>query len=715
MGKGLTNRWVLVFGVGLGALLMGAVVSGIRLPNPQTGQIEAIELENSPTIEALSLPRSERRAKLEALAETGTGIDRSRARYWLAVESIEAGNAGIALTYLENLEADYPLMAGYVRLQRGRAQQLAGNATEAANLWQSIASEFPDDAVAAEALYELGQSDSQYWNRALAEFPKHPRSGEIALKRLERDPNNFELLKRLSTHLYFQNITELLDRLVENHSSQLTPEDWETIAFGYWEKTIYGKAGKAYVKAPQTPLNLYRAARGLQLGGYKAEARQAYRQLIATFPEAKETGEGLLRLSRIVRAEDAIPLLDTVIAQFSDKAAEALLDRSKVLQQLNSPTSAQQARQSVLSQYSDSDAAAQIRWENALEQVKAGSSQRAWDWARQIVTENPESEYAPEAAFWVGKWAQKLNRPDDARTAFEYVLRRYPESYYAWRSASMLGWNVGDFTTVRWLMPEIADLSQRAVLPDGSEVTKELYALGFDRTAWMRWQVEFVDPVEPTVDAQYTDGILRQSVGDYIDSLFMLESLGWRDDAEELARYRELKSNPAYWYALYPFPFEASIEAWSKQRQLDPLLTVALIRQESRFMPGIRSSADAVGLMQVLPETGDWIAAKRDEPSPKNLTDPDDNIRLGTLYLDYTHEEYNNNTMLALASYNAGPGNVDDWLSRFSLSDPDIFVSQIPFPETKGYVSSVMGNYWNYLRLYNPEIQQQLERLGSIE
>ncbi|MDC0833462.1 transglycosylase SLT domain-containing protein [Geitlerinema sp. CS-897] len=711
MLKRRTTRWVLVAGLGVCALLTGAVVSNIRIPASKSNGEVAIALEDSTVLQALLLPPTERQAKLVAIAEGTPGLERSRARYVLAVEAIAADDARTALAYLENLESEYPRLAGYVLLQRAQAQRLAGNADAATDTLKSLVSNFPDDPAAAEALFELGQSEASYLDRLLAEFPRHPRSGEIALDRLEANPTDFELLKLLSTHLYLRNVTELLDRLVDAHSSRLTPEDWERVAFGYWEKITYGSAGKAYAKAPKTARNLYRTARGLELGGYKTEARQAYRQLASQFPEATETAEGLLKLSRLVEAKDAIPLLDRVIAGFGDRAAEALFERSKALAQLNSSTSAQQARQSVLTQYSRSDTAAEIRWENARDRAKSGNYAKAWDWARQIVTENPDSDLAPEAAFWVGKWAQTLNKPNDARAAFEYLLKTYPESYYAWRSASLLGWNVGNFTTVRSISPAIANLQKHPALTAGSLATRELHALGFDRAAWKRWQVEFPDPMDPTVDEQYTDGILRQSVGDYLDSIFMLTSLGWRDDPEELARYKELKADFAYWYALYPFPYQESILKWSKERDLDPLLTVALIRQESRFMPEIRSIADAVGLMQVIYETGEWIAEKNEEPAPVDLENPDDNIRLGTLYLDYTHDEYNNNTLFALASYNAGPGNVDDWISRFGFSDPDIFVSQIPFPETKGYISSVMGNYWNYLRLYNPEIKEKLNRL----
>lgn len=701
----------LLFGLGLSALLAGAMVAS-RRPPAETTDKTPLAPENSRAIAALALPEDERNAQLVELAESGSAGDRARARYILAVQALEAGDVQTAMPLLENLEAELPQLVGYVWLHRAKGQELAGNTAQAQDLRQQILNDFPNDPVAAEALYELGKTDAQFWDRALAEFPRHPRSGEIALQRLETDPNDPDLLKLLSTHLYLPNITELLDRLVAQHGENLTPEEWETVAFGYWEKITYGKAGKAYANAPNSPRNFYRTARGLQLGGEKVNARQAYRILAEAYPEAKETAEGLLHLSRIVsEPEAALPLLDNVIANFPQHAPEALLERSQVLGELGSSQSARQARQSILTQYGDSDIAAQIRWENAQNAFRSGSSQQAWEWAEQILRENPESEYAPEAGFWIGKWAQRLDRPQDAERAFLEVLRNYPESYYAWRSASLLGWDVGTFTTVRSLTPQVADLEQRPVLPAGSEATRELYALGFDKAAWMRWQVEFPDPMNPTVPEQYTDGILRQAVGDYIDSLFMLTSLGWRDDPEELAQYRKFKADPAFWYTLYPFPYRDAILDWSKQRQLDPLLTVGLIRQESRFMPKIRSIADAVGLMQVIYETGEWIAEKNDEPPPQNLENPEDNIRLGTLYLDYTHDEYNNNTLFALASYNAGPGNVDDWIARFGFNDPDVFVQQIPFPETKGYISSVMGNYWNYLRLYNPEIQRQMATL----
>ena len=118
--------------------------------------------------------------------------------------------------------------------------------------------------------------------------------------------------------------------------------------------------------------------------------------------------------------------------------------------------------------------------------------------------------------------------------------------------------------------------------------------------------------------------------------------------------------------------------------------------------------------MQVMPDTAKWIAPQIKLDSKKfNLENPNDNIMLGTWYLDHTHQQYGNSSLLAIASYNAGPGNVSKWLQTLPKEDPDDFVESIPFDETKNYVRQVFGNYWNYLRLYNPEISQMVSKYSA--
>jgi soluble lytic murein transglycosylase len=657
-------------------------------------------------------------ATLQDRARTGQGLDRNRARYQLAALLLQNGQTEAALPLLHGLEQDYPTLAPYILVKRAQAYTRLGDLGNARATWQDLSNRYPDDPAVVEAWFELGQQQPRYWDAAIATFPAHPRTVEWVQRRLTQNPKQPQLLLLLARHgLYLDNSISILDQLVSRYSQQLQPQDWAAIAFGYWEQQQYRKAGKAYAKAPKTSKNLYRVGRGLQLGEQKGEAKQAYRQLIQTFPTAGETGLALMRLAALVEPAQRIPYFDQVIQKFPQRAAAALLAKAQVLEKTQ-PQVAAQIQSTLLKNYSTSDAAAELRWTLARQHAKAENQQAAQNLAQQITTHNPDSEWAAEATFWVGKWAVALGRGQEAQDAYKRVLERYPDSYYAWRSATALGWNVGDFKTVRSLNPCAGGVCFDQVAPQplqlmaGSDTLKELYALGQDREAWERWQVEFKNVMEPTVAEQFTDGILRQGVGDYLNGIFMVSFLSQRETPTERSQVQALKQTADYWHALYPLPYVETIATWSKARNLNPWLVTGLMRQESRFEVDIRSSAGAVGLMQVMPETGDWIA-NQIKLKTFNLENPVDNIKLGTWYLDYTHDEYQNNSMLAIASYNAGPGNVSSWVKRLSLNDPDQFVEAIPFDETRGYVKAVFGNYWNYHRLYDPSVSKQLAQYSS--
>ncbi len=720
MLKRRREKVFLMIGAGLGALLLGGGISLSRLHSfsgstqANAGkQMHTDKLIPITEINAIkALPVEQRQAKLETLTQVKDTPDRNRARYVLATELLQQGQAKKALAQLEGLADNYPLLAGHVRLRQAEAYAAMGDRNKATATWKGIVTQHANQPVAAAAMAALTQTDATYGDRAIAQFPAYPETIEIIQQRLKQNPNQPKLLLILARHgLHIKNYTAVLDKLVTQYEKQLTPQDWEAIAFGYWEKQQYGKAGAAYARAPYTARNAYRVARGLQLGE-RGGVIQAYQRVVNDFPTAQETSLALLRLSRLVAPAQAMGYLDQLISRFPVKAGDALLEKVKIYEEANNTTAASQIRQVLLSRFSKSDAAAEVRWKLAQERAKASDWQTARQWAEQIQANNPDSEFAPEGGFWIGKWASRQGKHGEAKKAYEQVISRYPQSYYAWRSASMLGWEVGDFNTVRQLNPSVQRPGDRPPLLAGSATLKELYQLGQDRDAWKLWQMEFRNVMQPTVAEQFTDGVLRSGVGDYLDGLFMVSYLSEREDPREQAEYRALKKERPYWQALYPFPFLEPIENWSQQRQINPLLVTALIRQESRFMPGIESVAGAKGLMQVMPDTGAWIAQKI-KLKQYELSDPEDNIKLGTWYLDYTHREYDDNSMLAVASYNAGPGAVGGWVAKRGVGDPDVFVESIPYDETRGYVKSVFENYWNYLRLYNPEISQKVARVSE--
>ncbi|MGF1542615.1 MAG: transglycosylase SLT domain-containing protein [Pleurocapsa sp.] len=631
-------------------------------------------------------------------------LDSSRSNFLLASNLIEQNRGQEALEALEGLEAKYPPLAPYVLLKQGRAYQLAGKTQDADKSWQVLFNQYPNSPARVEALYQLGKSNPAYWQEAIAKFPAHPRTQEIIRQLLQKNPHQPQLMAILVKYSPDDpGVDAMRDSLVAEYASQLTPQDWQAIAESYWLKWDYGKAGQAYAKAPPTPRNLYRAGRGYHLGNSKTTAKQFYTQLIQKYPSAEETGLALSRLATIVSDKEALSYLERAIALFPQIAPEALLAKAKILDNLHSPTSANQARQTLLTEYANSETAAEYRWQIASQKAEGGDLVTAWQWAQPITENNPDSPLAPKAGFWIGKWAQKLDRSEDAQSAFKSVLSGFPRSYYAWRSAVALGWDVGDFTTVRHKLPQVVKNKEKIVLPAGSPTFQELYHLGLKEEAWGQFQLEIADKSELTVAEEFTKGLMQLYRGKNLRGINQIWYLKDRNHPEDKQQWHALQQTPQYWQGLYPFPFEDTILKWSQQRQLNPLLVTALIRQESRFEPEIRSWAGALGLMQVMPETGK-SAAENIKLTDYSLTNPEDNVNIGTYYLDYTHQKYNNNSMLAVASYNAGPNAVAKWVSRYGLEDADEFVEKIPYKETKGYVESVFENYWNYMLIYNPEI-----------
>lgn len=721
MLKPLKNKSSLLVGSGLlGLALIGTIPLAPKaidwMEQRQQAQIEKALQEdgNKPSVvlTLAEIPSEQRRQKLEEIAASDTlSLERSRARYLLAVDLLKKYEGGPALRQLEGLEKEYPVLAPLILLKRGRGYELTNEKAKAQETWQELVKTYPDSLIAAEALVKLGQSDSSHWDEAIAKFPQHPGTQEIIRERLKKNPQQPELLLLLAKYDKNNPATNpMRDRLVKDYASQLTPEDWQAIADGYWAVEDYYKAALAYQKAPSTAQNLYRIGRGQQLqpnGNNKATVQAAYQKLLVAFPQAPEAALALQRLAQLSQPETAISYLDQLINKFPEQAGYALVKKAELLDKLNRQGEATKIRQTLLSKYAKSDATAEYRWLIAQKAAERGDALKAWTWAQPIVVNNPESPLAPKAGFWVGKWAQQLGRLEEAETAFEYVVTRHPQSYYAWRSAVQLGWNVGNFNTIRQTLPQVAKPTTRSLPPAGSAMFQELYRLGQDREAITLFQAEMSDRAELDVNESFTDALLKLVQGKNLVGINQVWDLKKKEELESQEQWQKLRETPEYWHALFPFPFYQTIMDWSQKRQLNPLLVTSLIRQESRFEPEIASPVGAKGLMQVMPATGEWVANKI-QLKNYSLSNPNDNVNLGTWYLNHTHDTYSNNSLLAVASYNAGPGNVSKWVKRYQTSDPDVFVEKIPFKETKGYVESVFGNYWNYLRIYNPDIAQLL-------
>ena len=153
--------------------------------------------------------------------------------------------------------------------------------------------------------------------------------------------------------------------------------------------------------------------------------------------------------------------------------------------------------------------------------------------------------------------------------------------------------------------------------------------------------------------------------------------------------------------SIHPMGYSEIVEREAKNYHVDPLLVYAVIKAESNFEEDAVSGAGAMGLMQIMPETYEWLAQKMGETevSKEDLLNPEINIKYGCLFLSILTEKYPQ-LKSAIAAYNAGAGNVDNWLDDLTVTPDGENLENIPFPETKRYTEKVLSNYQLYQRLY---------------
>ena len=149
-------------------------------------------------------------------------------------------------------------------------------------------------------------------------------------------------------------------------------------------------------------------------------------------------------------------------------------------------------------------------------------------------------------------------------------------------------------------------------------------------------------------------------------------------------------------YHFYPLEFKEEIKRYSEEYALDAYFVSAVICTESGFNETAVSNRGAVGLMQIMPDTGTWAAEKIgiSDFTTDMLTQPDVNIRIGCWYLRYLDDMFEGDQNKVMAAYNAGPNNVKEWAGGRELTD-------IPFAETENYLVKVTRNLQIYKGLYD--------------
>ncbi|QPJ65947.1 MAG: transglycosylase SLT domain-containing protein [Candidatus Nitrohelix vancouverensis] len=303
----------------------------------------------------------------------------------------------------------------------------------------------------------------------------------------------------------------------------------------------------------------------------------------------------------------------------------------------------------------------------------------------------PENKkYHASTLFWLSDVQKRLNKDALAKQTLADLEQKFPFDFYSLLNRERLDRLLPKEKTPPELLqriPGLGDIDRKRL--NRAEKLASIHLIDWARKELDSFSYQADSPEFMIYLAQ-----LSARVDSYQNSM----RIAWRT----------FESNPNDAHSMlalqfmFPKGFFEPIRKQAERHKLNPYFIASLIRQESAFTPAIKSSANAIGLMQLLPSTARRVAKNMGLPIPdeKDLSDPGVNIPIGSHYLNQLLEGLDNNAVFALAAYNAGPGKVRSW--RRLRKDYDIleFMESIPYYETRDYVKKVLRNFILYRALY---------------
>jgi len=330
---------------------------------------------------------------------------------------------------------------------------------------------------------------------------------------------------------------------------------------------------------------------------------------------------------------------------------------------------AYQRNKTALKQYAKADAESRSLRESEW-QVRNALWHQDWQAVINAIDGLPTgSQTTTQWRYWKARAYEALGQPSYAKQLYTEVASE--KGYFSYLSADRIN-RAYNFPSVNTLADEstIQRLSKRLDFRRARE-WHAVSKLGFSRSEW-RSAVRKI-PKEEKAQAAI------------LAARWKLPTNSIRS-AVNSAAINDIK-------LMYPIEFKNHVDQYAKAKGLEPAWVMGLIRQESLFMQDVRSSANAYGLMQLLPSTAKQTA-KRNKikyAGYSHLISPKHNIRLGTAYLAQVSNRLQSNPALASAAYNGGPHRVKKWLPETKLP-ADIWIENIVFNETRNYVQKVMEN-----------------------
>lgn len=343
--------------------------------------------------------------------------------------------------------------------------------------------------------------------------------------------------------------------------------------------------------------------------------------------------------------------------------------------------------------YGYADAAqARLSEEQLAWQLRAALRQGNWKEVRTAAEKmSPLQRNDPAWVYWEGRAEQALGNAAAARILYARIAGEH--HFYARLAAEELG--LAFTIPPKGYTPTAQEVAAVARMP-GFQRAVALYQLGqrYDSTREWIWSIRDMDDKQLLAAAE----LARQN--EMFD-----RAINTASKTQELHDFS----------VRFMAPHREALGENARAQQLEEAWVLGLVRQESRFIPEIKSSAGAAGLMQLMPATAKWVARRMgmQDYSWARVTDTGVNAALGTYYLRHVLDDLDGNPVLAAAAYNAGPGRARRWRDTRPLEGA-IYAETIPFDETRDYVKKVMNNTMYYSAMLGGTPRSLKARLGII-
>jgi len=642
-----------------------------------------------------------------------------------AAAYLALGHANLLDSHYKDAIADFQLarqngeaLSDYADFLSAQAQHAQGNQSAAAALLNGFTSRYPDSIFNAQApeleaniLVSIG--DAAGAQKVLAEAADSPSAdrpgfqlatGQVALSLGQTTQAEAIFKKLLLSHPLSAEAEIARSKLTAlGAETTLTTEELRSLGDAFYNGGHYAAASEQYralARAPgldATSRNTFAVA----AAACDLKLKRLTKGEVESLPDtADENGaRRLYLLMELARNDNELDEQKRIVTRMAAEhpqspwLAEALYSSGAMYLLRRDYATAIQYYSFLSAHFPTHKYAATAHWRSGWFSYRLGLYADAARIFQEQIHDYPSSKEAASALYWQGKlYETQDHNPAKAAANYRTLLRAYPHYFYAQMARQRLE-ALGDAP------PSVADpLLDRIQPPPTPELTEDFPAdsphmakARLLANAGLNDYIAQEIAADPD-SASWSKLAEAQIYASYGETFRALRAL---KRALPSAASASIKSIPlAYWRILFPEPWWDTIQEESAKNNLDPYLVASLIRQESEFNPSAISTANAYGLMQLLPSVGKSMAHAEGTGHFQtfHLLDPETNIRLGTHNLRQTLNKFGGVTEYALAAYNAGDSRVSEWQAAGPYQGIDEFVESIPFTETREYVEAILRN-----------------------